>query len=160
VRSLRAGDFFCRKGEDMEKPIYRSDSEIRDVVEKFESCSFPLQEFTHARHLTVACWYLCTTQPDQALARMRAGLQRFIVHHGREGYHETITRFWMELLGEFLRSLPGEISTVEKINHTVEAYSDKDTLFQYYTREFVMSEAARREWVEPDVSSWKSMAMK
>jgi hypothetical protein len=144
----------------MERPIYRSDSEIRDVVEMFESCSFALQEFTHARHLTVACWYLCTLPPDQALGRMRVGLQRFITHHGRQGYHETITRFWMELLGEFLRSLPEEISMVEKTSRAVEAHSNKEILFRYYSREFVMSEAARKEWIEPDLSSWKLLETK
>jgi hypothetical protein len=137
----------------MEWPIYRSDSEIRDVVEKFESCALALQEFTHARHLTVACWYLCTMPPDQALARMRTGLQRFIAHHGRQGYHETITRFWMELLGAYLHGLRGEMRAIERINRAVETHLEKDLLFRYYSRDLVMSEAARHEWVEPDLSS-------
>ncbi len=85
---------------------YRDASEIRDVVERFEGCDFALAEFTHARHLTVACWYLCSLTREEALERMRCGLQSFIAHHGKQGYHETITRFWMELLANYLGQLP------------------------------------------------------
>ena len=141
----------------MEIPVYREESEIREVVAKFENLEFGLQEFTHARHVTLASWYLCTLTREEALVRMRTGLQRFIAHHGRQGYHETITRFWMELLDEFLRRLPQEMTKVERVNRAMEEYADKEILFRYYSREFVMSEAARREWVEPDVCPLKSM---
>ena len=142
----------------MEVPFYQEESEIREVVAKFERLEYGLQEFTHTRHVTVASWYLCTLTREEALVHIRVGLQLFIAHHGRQGYHETITRFWMELLGEFLRNLPEEMSKVEKINRAVAGHADKEILFHYYSREFVMSDAARREWVEPDVRSWKSMA--
>lgn len=135
---------------------YEDEGEIREVVAKFENCQFGLEEFTHARHVTVACWYLCTMSQETALVQMRSGLQRFIAHHGRQGYHETITRFWMELLGDFLRGVPVEIDTVETINRAVASYAEKEILFQYYSREGVMSDAARREWMEPDVRSWRA----
>ncbi len=73
---------------------------------RFERCDFALAEFTHARHLTVACWYLCALSREDALGRMQRGLQSFIAHHGKQGYHETITRFWMELLADYLCQLP------------------------------------------------------
>ena len=135
----------------MEGALYREEREICDIVEKFESCSFALQEFTHARHVTVACWYLCTMPAEQALVRMRTGLQRFIAHHGRQGHHETMTRFWLELLGEFLRRMPGQMSVVAKINGAVAAHRNKDVLFEHYSRDRVMSEQARREWMAPDI---------
>ena len=46
---------------------YRDVREIRDVVERFERCDFALAEFTHARHLTVACWYLSAFSREDAL---------------------------------------------------------------------------------------------
>ena len=76
------------------------------MVETFERCDFALAEFTHARHLTVACWYLCAFSREAALEHMRRGLQNFIAHHGKQGYHETITRFWMELLANYLYQCP------------------------------------------------------
>lgn len=125
----------------------------QEVVGKFESCEYGLEEFTHARHLTVACWYLCICPREEALARMRAGLRRFIAHHRKEGYHETITRFWMELLDGYLGGLPADMPLDAKVKTAVARYGRKDVLFAYYTRERVMSDAARREWMEPDLRS-------
>jgi len=88
---------------------------------------------------------------DQALERMRSGLQRFLAHHDKQGYHETITRFWIELLGSFLGKFGDGIATTLKVNRALECYGSKDVLFSYYTRERVMSDIARQEWVEPDL---------
>jgi len=130
---------------------YKDEAEIGEVVRKFEGCEYALAEFTHARHVTVACWYLCTSGTTstghdgrhsagvspEPLARMRTGLQRFIAHHGRQGYHETITRFWMELLGRFLSSFGSGTAVVVKVNRAVECYGSKDILYAYYSRERV-----------------------
>ena len=149
----------------MAHETYKDEAEIRDVVRKFEGCEYALAEFTHVRHVTVACWYLCTNgmgstagdarrstkKSAEALERMRLGLRRFIAHHGKQGYHETITRFWVELLGSFLEKLGDGVSTTLKVNRALECYGSKDVLFSYYTRELVMSDTAKREWVEPDL---------
>jgi hypothetical protein len=82
---------------------------------------------------------------------MREGLQHFIAHHGRQGYHETITRFWLELLGNFLGHLPRQTSTLMKINFALERYASKETLFEYYSRDRVMSDIAKTKWIEPDL---------
>jgi hypothetical protein len=152
VRSLRAGDFFAPKGvRVMARTTYQDENEIREVVEKFERCQFAVEEFTHARHLTVSCWYLCTMPREQALVRMRASLMRFIAHHGKQGYHETITRFWMELLSDFLGQRAPAASLRNKTNDALEYFANKDVLFSYYNRDRVMSEVAKREWMEPDL---------
>jgi len=134
----------------METVTHRNEEAIREVVEKFERCVYAPEEFIHTRHLTVAAWYLCTLEEDVALNRMREGLLRFTAHHGKQGYHETITRFWMQLLAEHLQRHVGEVSHVRRINDVVARYP-KETLFDYYTRDRVMSEIAKREWVEPDL---------
>jgi hypothetical protein len=149
---LRAGDFFLRqKGAGMTR--YRSENEIREVVEKFEACGYAAEEFTHARHLTVACWYLSTVPPEAALVRMRDGLLRFTAHHGKHGYHETLTRFWMLLLEGFLAGQPPTAVLTENVNGAVEHFGKKDIVYEYYSRERVTSETARREWVEPDLQA-------
>jgi hypothetical protein len=135
----------------MAKTTYQAENEIREVVEKFERCQYAVEEFTHARHLTVACWYLCSMSREKALVRMRVGLMRFITHHGKQGYHETITRFWIELLADFLGQQAPAASLRNKANDALEYFANKDVLFSYYTRDRVMSEVAKREWMEPDL---------
>ena len=128
---------------------YPNEDAIRDVIRKFEHCEYAPVEFTHARHLTVGCWYLCTMPADEALNRMRTHLLKFTAHHGKHGYHETITRFWIKLLDGALRQREDD-SLLRRVNAVVALYP-KETLFDYYTRDRVMSDAARREWVEPDL---------
>jgi len=130
---------------------YKDEAEIHEVVRKFEECAYGLTEFTHARHITVASFYLCTSPPQTALVRMREGLQHFITHHGRQGYHETITRFWMELLENFLGQCPRKTPTLTKVNCALERYASKETLFEYYSHERVMSDIAKTTWIEPDL---------
>ena len=134
----------------MEAVTYCNEDAIREVVEKFETCIYAPEEFIHARHLTVAAWYLCTLPEDVALHRMRESLLRFTAHHGKQAYHETITRFWMQLISEHLRRQGPELSVVQRTNEVVARYP-KETLFNYYSRDRVMSESARREWMEPDL---------
>ena len=135
----------------MQHGAFNDEHAIADVVRKFEGCEFRVEEFTHARHLTVAAWYVCHLSANEALLRMKTGLVRFIEHHGKQGYHETITRFWMEIVGRFLASLPPDTAITEKVNKVVERYDNKDVLFEYYSRERALSEDAKREWVEPDL---------
>jgi len=130
--------------------------EILNTVERFETCAFRLDEFTHARHMTVACWYLATLPYEDALARTRTGLQRFIQHHGKDGYHETITRFWMILLDQALRARPAEWGLAARVEQVVAQYADKDVLFRHYTRERVLSDEARKQWIEPDLLAIRS----
>lgn len=130
--------------------VYRNEAAIREVVDKFEACVYAPEEFVHACHLTVAAWYLFTLPEDLALSRMRESLLRFTAHHGKQAYHETITRFWMQLIAEHLRRQEPELSDVQRINDVVARYP-KETLFDYYSRDRVMSDNAKRDWIEPDL---------
>jgi hypothetical protein len=149
---LRAGAFFAPKGEvRMFVEEYCNTSEIQEVVQKFESCQYTPQEFSHARHLTVAAWYVAALSSEDALARMRVQLQAFAAHHRAMGYHETITRFWLGLVKRHLLSCDASVSLVDQVNTLIRLYPDKGILFRYYSRECVFSEDARSRWVPPDL---------
>jgi hypothetical protein len=157
--ALRAGDFFCPKRR---LPVtnlnaYRDIGEIEAVVRHFEACAYCTSEFTHARHLTVAALYLSSLPPEAALDRMRQSLVRFTAHHGVKGYHETITRFWMTLVSQFLEAQPEGTPLIQGVNLVVEKYPRKSVLFEYYSEARVMSEEARRQWVPPDLKKLGSV---
>jgi len=67
------------------------------------------------------------------------------------GYHETITRFWLALVREFLRSCGVDSSFSERVNALIQLYRDKNVLFEFYSRDRVMSDHAREVWIEPDL---------
>ena len=135
-------------------PAYRTESEIEEVVRRFEDCSYAPEEFVHARHLTVATVYFVRFEGDEAKARMRAGLRRFIAHHGKNGYHATITDFWIKQVERAVRT-PTEkgVDLLALVNQVVGNYRDKNAIYEYYSRELLGTPGAKARWVEPDIQS-------
>ena len=85
---------------------------------------------------------------------MRAGLRRFIAHHGKNGYHVTITEFWLEIVGKLVAErLDAETGLVRLVNSVVERCSDKNLVYEFYSRERIASPKAKARWIEPDIKS-------
>jgi hypothetical protein len=135
---------------------YSNASEIDAVVAGFENCTTGKDGFPHADHLTVAVWYLMTYPPEQAIAKMRESLFRFIDHHGidRQKYHETLTVFWIEMTALKLKSRPDIESIVDQCNYIRSELADKRIVNQFYSKELLFSEKAREGFVEPDLMHW------
>jgi hypothetical protein len=139
---MRPGVFYFG-GKMPDAPHYRTEEEIEDVVRRFETCSYTPEEFVHARHLTVAAWCFATLESDAAREKMRTGLRRFIAHHGKNGYHVTITEFWRER----------EEGLVPLVNSVVERFRDKNLIYEFYSRERIASTEAKAARIEPDIKS-------
>jgi len=70
-----------------------------DLVRGFENAA--LEAFPHRDHVRVAWWYVTHEPLLAAVARMRAGLQRFAAAKGKpDRYHETITIALMLLIAD------------------------------------------------------------
>lgn len=132
---------------------HREADEVVEVVRKFESCEFADSEFTHGAHLTVALLYVSSLTEDEATERMRVGLFRFLDHLGadRQKYNETITRFWIRLVREFLESRKTERTLEDVAKQLLEKHGDSSAIFKHYSKERLMSDEARRRFVEPDL---------
>ena len=130
---------------------YKSEAEIEQVVQGFESCTTGKDSFSHHDHLAVAVWYLRQNE-KQALNLMRASLHRFLDHYDcRANYHETLTRFWISLVQRTLDALPPGLQLLDATNAVVARLSDSRTAFEFYSKEVVESAAARNGWIEPDL---------
>jgi hypothetical protein len=130
--------------------------EIERLITEFEAGTLPRPQWTHHAHLTVACWYLVCYPMSEAIKRIRSGIQLYnhavgIVTTRESGYHETITLFWVRMVHHYLCKATLECSVVHLINGLIARYGDKDTPFEYYTRERLMSWEARTGWIEPDL---------
>ena len=97
---------------------YQSEAEIENVVRAFETCVIDADDFRHPEHLAVAVWYVQNLGREAALERMRAGLLRFLAHHGvdKGKYSETTTVFYIDRIAEKLNELDPNVSLVEKCN--------------------------------------------
>ena len=100
----------------------------------------------------VATWYLNDANVTEALEKMRVSILNFLKHYGINGkYNETITLFWIIIVERFLKTLDAKLTLVDRTNAVVEALSDSQLMFEYYSRELLWSERAMREWVDPDL---------
>jgi hypothetical protein len=132
---------------------YKEVREIEAVVNGFEWCTTAKDDFTHRSHLTVAAYYLHCSNQAEATQRMRAGLLRFLDHHGvgRAKFHETLTIFWIRTVSAFLERLDQELPLLEVTNAVIESLGDSRLVFDYYSKELLWADDTRNGWVAPDL---------
>jgi len=132
--------------------------EVERLVARFEDGTLPHAEWNHRAHLTVALWYAAHHPPAEALDRMRRGILRLNAAHGvpttpTRGYHETITRFYMWMVGRFLEEEGVAGDWGRLANRLVERHGDRELPLRYYTEARLRSPEARAGWVEPDLGT-------
>jgi hypothetical protein len=141
------------------KNHYQSDNEIEGVVRGFEDCATPDSEFNHHAHLIVALSYLHLSglTVTEAAERMRAGLYRFLDYHGhdRRKYNETITLFWIKLVRSFLDRTNTSRRVADIANDMIEACGNSQLIYSYYSKERLLSDEARKSWIEPDLKGMR-----
>jgi hypothetical protein len=137
------------------KGYYESDVEVEALVQGFENGTLPDSEFDHPAHLTVALSYLHRSRltVPEATARMRAALYRFLDIYGqdRRKYNETITLFWIKLVRSFLDRTDTARTVTDLANEMVESFGHSQLIYSYYSKKRLLSEEARKAWVEPDL---------
>jgi hypothetical protein len=146
------------QGENMEDAVceestiyYEGSSEIRSLVQRFESCQLMPSEMTHGAHLSISVWYLSQFPSSEGTRRISENLIRFIGHYGLKGYNETITLFWIKLISRFLEGVDRSRSITDLANDLIGRFNNSQIIFDYYSRERLLSEEARIGWVEPDL---------
>jgi hypothetical protein len=126
-----------------------TDTEILTLVDRLERCLLSGDEFRHQDHLAAAVVYLYASDLESAVDKMRATLVRFSSHHGAgKKYHETMTRFWLEMTE---KRLDRNVCLRESVHRIQAELGDKNIVNQYYTAERIGSPEAKAQWVEPDL---------
>ena len=125
----------------------------------FRASTLAEAEWTHVTHLRVAWMHVSRWPLDEAHLRMRVGIIRLNATHGLEetterGYHETLTRVWLLLVG----AARGDGPTSEAFLEMNPALLDRKLPLRYYSPEHLMSLAARTIFVEPDLAPLPSGA--
>jgi hypothetical protein len=135
---------------------YEAAAEVERVVAGFMDSTLPHAEWTHRAHLTVALWYATHHEAAEALDRVRDGILRLNAAHGvpttpTRGYHETITRFYVHVVGRFVEHEGREGDWAERVNRLLTRYGHRDLPLRYYSEARLKSAEARAGWVEPDL---------
>jgi hypothetical protein len=130
---------------------YVSDAEIEALVAQFESCELSPDAVSHRVHVAMSAWCFLKLPEPQAAARIYGGLQRYVKWHHIDIYNETITWFWIKLIGKMVASLDTTRPAFAIVNEVMARLGDSQMIFAYYTRERLQTDEARRQWVEPDL---------
>jgi hypothetical protein len=131
------------------------------IVAAFESGALGPDDFNHAAHLYLAAHCALSLPRSEALDGVRQRLKRFLARQGvrttrMQGYHETLTRFWFEAVAAIIETLPASQRTVDRVGPIlVERLSDTRLTLQYYSRDRIMSWAARTGWLAPDLQPFR-----
>jgi hypothetical protein len=90
--------------------------------------------------------------------RLRSGIRLLNDVHGTpntdtSGYHETITRAYVVLLGNFIADHDGQTAAACAQALLASPLAARDALLSYYSKDLLMSVAARRSWIGSDLRS-------
>lgn len=136
---------------------YKTDAEIEAIVSDFEACRTGKDDFHHREHLVVAAYYLQSATIDVATERLRNSLFRFLQHHeiDPKKYNETITVFWLQIVGRELAKFHASAAFVDKCNSIVSTLANPKLPLEFYSEERLWSEEARRVFITPDLRRWE-----
>jgi hypothetical protein len=139
--------------------FFTSDAEIEHLGEGLLACTLRREEWTHEAHLA-ATTYLLLRRPNVDLdKRLPDIIRRYNesvggVNSDSEGYHDTITRVFLAGVRLFLAEAdPGE-PLHELVNELLlSPMGRRDWPLRFYSRDLLLSVAARRAFVPPDVAA-------
>jgi hypothetical protein len=122
-----------------------------EFVQVFMQGALPATQFHHRDHLRLTWLLVRRLGPGPAGGEVAAGIRRFAAHHGQaDKYHETVTRFWVRIVGHMAGARP-DIADFEEFLSAFPQLLDKGLPYRHWRRETMSSALARALWVEPDL---------
>ena len=111
------------------------------------------ESFDHESHVRLAWYYLTQWPYEQALERFDRDFFRFIVSAGAQRkYHKTITEALLQLISSHLDDERCRKDWAYFKQDTDPLFSDAFGLLKrFYSAELLGSEAARKEFKDPDI---------
>lgn len=134
-----------------------SEAAVIEIVDGFRSRTLPHARWTHQAHLVVGLWHVLNLPDGSVLDALRRGITAYNTAVGTpnsdsDGYHETITAFYAWAIARFVREAKAGTSLLELARGLLASrYATREFPFQYYSRERLLSVAARRGWLAPDL---------
>lgn len=133
-----------------------SDDDVRRIYNGIVARTLPRPEWTHPAHLVFATALLAARGLVGA-ERDAPGLIRAYnesvggVNDDAQGYHHTITLFFLRRIDGFLAPYSGEPLGARATRLLASALAAPDYPLRFYSKERLFSVEARERWVEPDL---------
>lgn len=128
-------------------------STAEKMVAAFMDCSLPREEWDHGMHLVIGL-YMVAQYGKKAYPEMKKGLLKYNGCFQNEGYHETMTQFWIWAIKKYRGDEKGDIHwTQETLDGIIfdDDLTHRNLWTRYYTKEVMMSEKAKKTWIQPNL---------
>jgi hypothetical protein len=114
--------------------------------------NLPSEEFRHKGHLRLALLVLSRHGEYDAERIVAREIQKFAVANGAPNrYHDTLTRFWVRLVGHAMEHAQGARG-IDELLDRFPLLLDKNLPYRHWRGEIFNSDRARAGWVEPDLA--------
>jgi hypothetical protein len=122
-----------------------------ELYQAFTSTALPADQFHHEQHVRVAWLFVCRHGMPAAIGEFSDAIKRFAAAKGAHGlYHETITWAFLLIIGERQARQPAATwPAFAATNPDLLAWKPS-ILERYYSKDYLMSDLARRTFVMPD----------
>ncbi len=143
-----------------EDALYPVEDALRLVVQ-FQDCTLDLFDWTHEAHVVVCLYYLSKHNQADALPLLRTAISTYNVKQGNgnsdtTGYHETMTVFWLYHIQKSCAKNGVVAFDQDTIDDMLwdETIVSRNVWLAYYSKELMMSKAARLQFVAPDLKAF------
>ena len=139
--------------------FFSSDADIEHVGERFLTRTLAKEEWTHEAHLATTLWLLLRRPDidvDKQLPDLIRGYNESVggVNDDTQGYHETITRVFLDGVRLFLSEAKREEPLHELVNELLlSPMGRRDWPLRFYSRNRLLSAEARRNFIAPDIAT-------
>jgi hypothetical protein len=137
--------------------LFKNCAAIAAVGEGLLARTLPRVDWTHEAHLASCLWLLRTRSNIDVARELPEIIARYNesvggVNDDSQGYHESITQFYVAVVWAFLRKRdPAEV-LVNLVNALlVSPLGDRALPMRFYSSELLFSVAARRKFIAPDL---------
>ena len=133
--------------------------DIEHILSGFKDLTLPKAEWTHRAHIIVAAEFLSEFGLQESVALLREGIKTYNlatggVNNDVDGYHETVTMFWIIQINAYMQNNKVGKHVHEWINEMLSNdFTERNSPFQYYSEVLFCSTKARHNWVAPDLKA-------
>jgi hypothetical protein len=136
--------------------LFTGEDQVHHIGEGLLSCTLPRAEWTHGAHFAAALWlmrYRPGLDPAQTMPSLIRAYNESVgrVNDDTGGYHETITQASLRAARGVLDANAPDVPVYVIVNALMRTnLGDPNWLLEYWSRDRLMSVAARRAWLDPD----------
>lgn len=148
---------------EFEVRLFEDDATIIAIGEGLLARTLPREAWTHEAHLA-ACTWIVRDRPDitpeQDMASIISSYNEAVggVNDDTQGYHETITQVYIAGVKVHLSETGADTPLWQAVNALLLSERGRRELpLRFYSKDRLFSVAARRRFVEPDITSLASI---